>query len=54
MENSGTGVGKLFYEMPVVNALGRQMSSFEDLQKTLSQLGMVSGNHLLRFDFRKQ
>ena len=44
--------GRLFYEMPVVNVLGRELASFVDLQKTLAQLGATSGSALLRLDFK--
>ena len=49
----GGGAGRLFYETPVVQALGRELSSFTDLQKTLAQLGFNSGNVLLRLSFRQ-
>ncbi|PLB34432.1 putative UBX domain protein [Aspergillus candidus] len=49
----GGGAGRLFYETPVVQALGRELSSFTDLQKTLAQLGFNSGNVLLRLSFRR-
>lgn len=38
--------------MPVVNAMGREMASFVELQKTLGQLGFNSGTCLLRLSFR--
>ena len=48
----GTGAGRLCYEMPVVNVLGRDLASFTDLQKTLGQLGLNSGSALLRLSYR--
>ena len=47
-----SGAGRLCYEMPVVDALGRQVDSFVGLQKTLSQLGITSGSALLRLNFK--
>lgn len=44
--------GRLFYETPVIQLLGRELSSFVDLQKTLAQLGLNSGSALLRLSFR--
>lgn len=44
--------GRLYYEMPVVNILGRELATFTDLQKTLVQLGVTSGSALLRLNFR--
>lgn len=46
------GAGRLYYQMPVVQAMGRELASFEDLQKTLAQLGFNRGNVLLRLSFR--
>jgi tether containing UBX domain for GLUT4 len=47
-----TGAGRLYYQTPVVQAVGRELSSFTDLQKTLAQLGFNSGNVLFRLSFR--
>ncbi|OJJ83787.1 putative UBX domain protein [Aspergillus glaucus CBS 516.65] len=52
-DNGGTGAGRLFYEIPVLQTLGREMSTFADLQKSLAQLGFNSGNILLRLSFRR-
>ncbi|KAL9614767.1 MAG: hypothetical protein Q9167_000758 [Letrouitia subvulpina] len=46
------GAGRLYYETPVLNIMGREISSFTDLQKTLAQLGFNSGSVLLRLSFR--
>ena len=47
-----SGPGRLFYESPVVNVMGRELVAFADLQKTLAQLGFNSGSVLLRLSFR--
>ncbi|KAM0242639.1 hypothetical protein ACHAPO_001061 [Fusarium lateritium] len=54
MENgSGSGSGQLHYETPVLNIMGRELSSFTDFQKTLSQLGYNSGSVLIRLAYRQ-
>ncbi|MCJ1225738.1 hypothetical protein MMC12_002387 [Toensbergia leucococca] len=50
--NNDTGAGRLYYETPVLQVMGRELSSFADLQKTLGQLGFNSGSTLLRLSFR--
>jgi tether containing UBX domain for GLUT4 len=52
MQKGTPDSGRLYYEMPVINMLGRELASFTDLQKTLVQLGVTSGSVLLRLDFR--
>ncbi|KAF2405354.1 hypothetical protein EJ06DRAFT_23051 [Trichodelitschia bisporula] len=47
-----TSAGRLFFEMPVVNVVGRECGSFTELQKTLAQLGITGGSALLRLGFR--
>ncbi|KAJ6031266.1 hypothetical protein N7540_001998 [Penicillium herquei] len=47
-----SGSGRLFYEIPVLRILERELSSFTDLQKSLAQLGFNSGNVLIRLGFR--
>ncbi|RHZ58852.1 putative UBX domain protein [Aspergillus thermomutatus] len=47
------GSGRLFYETPVVQVMGRELSTFDDLQKSLAQLGFNSGNVLVRLSFRR-
>ncbi|KAJ5171546.1 uncharacterized protein N7500_004329 [Penicillium coprophilum] len=47
------GAGRLYYEIPVLQILEREVSSFTDLQKTLAQLGFNSGNVLIRLSFRR-
>ncbi|KAG6010641.1 hypothetical protein E4U21_005139 [Claviceps maximensis] len=48
-----SGSGQLYYETPVLNIMGRDFSTFADLQKTLAQLGHYSGNVLIRLSFRR-
>jgi tether containing UBX domain for GLUT4 len=48
-----SGAGRLFYEIPVLQVIGRELSSFTDLQKSLAQLGFNSGNVLMRLTFRR-
>lgn len=50
---SGSGSGQLHYETPVLNIMGRELSSFTDFQKTLSQLGYNSGSVLIRLTYRQ-
>ncbi|KAK0617900.1 GLUT4 regulating protein TUG-domain-containing protein [Bombardia bombarda] len=45
--------GQLYHEAPVLNIMGREYSSLEDLQKTLSQCGINSGSIALRVSFRQ-
>ena len=45
--------GRLFYETPVIQVMGRELSSFTDLQKSLAQLGFNNGSVLLRLSFRR-
>ncbi|ROT40039.1 hypothetical protein SODALDRAFT_343916 [Sodiomyces alkalinus F11] len=47
-----SGSGQLYYETPVLNIMGRELASFSDFQKTLSQLGYNSGSVLMRLSFR--
>jgi len=46
------GAGRLYYETPVVQYMGREVSSFVDLQKSLGRLGFNGGSILLRLSFR--
>jgi tether containing UBX domain for GLUT4 len=48
----GTNSGQLYYDAPVVNIMGREYSTLEDLQKTLSQCGISSGSIVLRVTFK--
>ncbi|CAI7565216.1 unnamed protein product [Penicillium glandicola] len=51
--DGGDVAGRLYYEIPVLQILEREVSSFTDLQKTLAQLGFNSGNVLIRLSFRR-
>ncbi|CRG87975.1 hypothetical protein PISL3812_04997 [Talaromyces islandicus] len=46
------GAGRLYYQTPVLQSMGRELSSFSDLQKSLAQLGFNSGNVLFWLSFR--
>ncbi|KAK7408154.1 hypothetical protein QQX98_009683 [Neonectria punicea] len=50
---SGSGGGQLYYEIPVLNIMGRELASFTDFQRTLSQLGYNSGSVLIRLSYRR-
>ncbi|KAL8789855.1 MAG: hypothetical protein Q9213_000923 [Squamulea squamosa] len=51
-ETGDSGPGRLYHEAPVLNIMGRELTSFADLQKTLAQLGFNTGSVLLRLGFR--
>ncbi|KAL8854234.1 MAG: hypothetical protein Q9221_000948 [Calogaya cf. arnoldii] len=51
-EAGHSGAGRLYHEAPVLNIMGRELTSFTELQKTLAQLGFNSGSVLLRLGFR--
>ncbi|EMC91301.1 hypothetical protein BAUCODRAFT_39469 [Baudoinia panamericana UAMH 10762] len=51
--SGSTGAGRLLYEQPCLNIMGRTMESFVNLQKTLAQLGYNSGSVLVRLTFAK-
>lgn len=53
MSGGPSGAGRLCYETPVVNVMGRDLGSFVDLQKTLGQMGFNSGSCLLRLSYKK-
>lgn len=44
---------QVFYEMPVLNIMGRTFLSFDDYQNSLRQLGICSGTCLIKLDFKK-
>ncbi|KAJ5281587.1 GLUT4 regulating protein TUG [Penicillium angulare] len=52
-DGGDSGAGRLYYEVPVLRVLERELSSFTDLQKSLAQLGFNSGNILIRLSFRR-
>lgn len=51
-DDGNSGAGRLYYQTPVIRVMGRELSSFTDLQKTLAQLGFNSGSTLLILSFR--
>ncbi|KAF3769064.1 hypothetical protein M406DRAFT_92365 [Cryphonectria parasitica EP155] len=46
------GSGQLYYEMPVLRIMNREVSTLVDFQKTLSQLGLDSGSHGIQLSFK--
>lgn len=48
----GHGSGKIVYQMPVVHIVGRELSTFGDLQKTLAGVGVNSGSVFIRLSFK--
>lgn len=50
--NEVGGSGRLFYAMPVVQIVNRELATLEDLQKTLQDLGFNGGTALLRLKMR--
>ena len=50
--NGTTGSGRLYYETPVLHIVGRDYTSFTDLQKSLAQIGINAGSVLLKLNFR--
>ena len=48
-----SGAGTLCHEQPVVQTMGRELSTLADLGKTLAQLGFNSGSVSLRLSFRE-
>lgn len=51
-DSGNNGTGRLYYQTPVLQVMGRELSEFSDLQKSLAQLGFNSGNVLFRLSFR--
>ena len=47
-----SGQGRLMYEQPSLNVLGRTLENLADLQKTLAQLGLNGGSALMRLTFK--
>ncbi|KAL5321176.1 hypothetical protein ACEPPN_011988 [Leptodophora sp. 'Broadleaf-Isolate-01'] len=53
IENGGaSGAGRIFYEMPSLNIMGRDFSDFGGLQKNLAQLGFNQGSVAIRLGFK--
>lgn len=46
------GAGRLLYEQPCIHVMGRSLETFEDLQKTLAQLGLNNGSVMMRLTFK--
>ncbi|KAI9714492.1 MAG: hypothetical protein M1820_000453 [Bogoriella megaspora] len=53
VQDGASGAGRMYYEMPVITVLGRELNTLADLQKTLGQLGLNKGSSLLRLTFRR-
>lgn len=53
VENGASGAGRIFYEMPSINVVGRECSTFGDLQKTLQQLGINNGTALMKLSYKR-
>ena len=49
---SQAGSGQLFYEMPSLRIMSREISTLADFQKTLSQLGLTAGSHMIQLSFK--
>lgn len=52
LDNKSSGAGRLYYETPIVQAGGKELSSFMDLQKSPASIGVNSGSMLLRLRFQ--
>jgi len=50
--SGSSGAGRLLYEQPSLNVMGRNLENFTDLQKTLAQLGFNNGSVMLRLNFK--
>lgn len=46
------GSGQLYYEMPVLRIMNREVSTLADFQKTLSQLGLDAGSQMIQLSFK--
>lgn len=46
------GSGQLYYEMPVLRIMNREVATLADFQKTLSQLGLDAGSHMIQLTFK--
>ncbi|GAB1741530.1 hypothetical protein NU219Hw_g6758t1 [Hortaea werneckii] len=51
--SSESGAGRMMYEQPCLQIMGRTLDTFEDLQKTLAQVGLNSGSVLMRLSFKR-
>ncbi|GAB7359374.1 hypothetical protein MBLNU230_g6025t1 [Neophaeotheca triangularis] len=50
--SSARGNGRMMYEQPCVQVMGRSLDTFADLQKTLAQLGFNDGSVSLRMRYQ--
>ena len=50
---ASAGAGRLCYQTPVVDLMGRELAGVEELQRTLAQLGLSGGSALFRLSFRQ-
>lgn len=46
------GSGQLYYEMPVLRIMNREVTSLADFQKTLSQVGLDAGSQMIQLSFK--
>lgn len=46
------GSGQLYYEMPVLRIMNREVSTLANFQQTLSQLGLDAGSQMIQLSFR--
>lgn len=46
-----SATGRLFYEEPTLNIVGREIHDFAELQESLSHFGIHRGSHLIRLSF---
>lgn len=51
-QQGASGAGRIFYEQPVCQVMGRELATIPDLQKTLASLGFNSGSCMIRLSFR--
>ncbi|KAK6334757.1 hypothetical protein TWF718_010205 [Orbilia javanica] len=45
------GAGRLYYEMPTIQIINRELTSLDDLKKSLASFGFTSGTALLKIKF---
>ncbi|KAG9244451.1 hypothetical protein BJ878DRAFT_506113 [Calycina marina] len=53
VESVKSGPGQLLYQQPIMNILGKEVTSLVELQKSLTQFGVNGGSVLIRFTLRK-
>ncbi|TKA76363.1 hypothetical protein B0A49_06091 [Cryomyces minteri] len=49
---TSAGAGRLYYEQPCLRVGQKEVSTFEELQKSLGQIGLSGGNVLLRLSYK--